>query len=90
MFGFGKVKVVLVGFYFYGGVGCGKFMLMDFFFSDVLVVNKCCVYFYVFMFEIYDVIVEWCGFSEGDCKCCLNFVCGVGDDLIVFVVWGVV
>lgn len=61
-------------------------MLMDFFFKYVFVEKKCCVYFYEFMLDVYVCIVEWCKLKLGQCKCCLEFVKLVGDDLILLVV----
>lgn len=44
---------LLKGVYFWGGVGCGKSFLMDCFYDFVFYCWKWCIYFYVFMQQIY-------------------------------------
>jgi cell division protein ZapE len=51
-----KKKTLLKGFYFWGGVGRGKSMIMDLFYKNASVKNKRRVHFHAFMQEIHEEI----------------------------------
>eukprot|EP01134_Creolimax_fragrantissima_P001875 CFRG1875T1 len=54
------------GLYLYGGVGCGKSMLMDQFFESISVKRKKRIHFHTFMRRVYADMHAWSTHEEGN------------------------
>lgn len=70
------------GLYIFGGVGRGKSMLMDMFFSSAPTTPKRRVHFHAFMLEVHDEIARWRKLGAAARKRPPNYVRGAGDDPI--------
>ena len=58
-FGFGKKVTPPEGLYIWGGVGRGKSMLMDLFYSSTPEQKKVRAHFHAFMARIHDLVKQW-------------------------------
>ena len=79
---FSRERVAPKGLYMWGGVGRGKSMLMDWFFSAAPIENKKRVHFHEFMMSVHARINDWRQLSEGERKRSDFYVRGAGDDPI--------
>lgn len=70
------------GLYIWGGVGRGKSMLMDLFFSAATLRDKRRVHFHDFMLETHAFIFEWRKLAQADRRKHPAFVRAAGDDPI--------
>ncbi len=52
--------------YIFGGVGCGKSMLMDMFFEACPIESKRRVHFHAFMLEVHEYMYQWRKKNQGD------------------------
>ena len=79
---FSREMIAPKGLYMWGGVGRGKSMLMDWFFSAAPVEAKKRVHFHEFMMSVHDRINHWRKLSESERKRSEFYVRGAGDDPI--------
>jgi cell division protein ZapE len=70
------------GVYLWGGVGRGKTMLMDMFYSAAPLASKRRVHFHAFMLEVHAFIFEWRKLGAGDRRRHPAYVREAGDDPI--------
>lgn len=79
---FSREMIAPKGLYMWGGVGRGKSMLMDWFFSAAPVEAKKRVHFHEFMMSVHARINHWRKLSESERKRSDFYVRGAGDDPI--------
>lgn len=79
---FSREMIAPKGLYMWGGVGRGKSMLMDWFFSAALVKAKKRVHFHEFMMSVHARITHWRQLSKSERKRSDFYVRGAGDDPI--------
>ena len=79
---FSREMIAPKGLYMWGGVGRGKSMLMDWFFSAAPIEAKKRVHFHEFMMDVHSRINAWRKMENGARKASDNYVRGAGDDPI--------
>lgn len=79
---FSQTIIAPKGLYMWGGVGRGKSMLMDWFFSAAPLANKKRVHFHEFMIDVHARINTWRKLGKAERKASEHYVRGAGDDPI--------